>query len=69
MERLAPIHVLEYRFRRKGVFLLVDPSNRKIWFYGYKPDKDAIRKMMAEMKGRTEEMVKFLIERASFKRG
>lgn len=65
MERVEPIHVMEYRFRRQGVFMLVDPSRRKLWFYGYKKEHNAMRSMMVELKGRTEEMVNFLIARAS----
>jgi hypothetical protein len=65
MERVEPIHVVEYRFRRQGVFLLVDVKGRKLWFYGYKRDQGAIRQMMESLKGRSDEMIKFLIARAS----
>jgi hypothetical protein len=67
MERLDPINLLEADLRRQGVFILVDPSSRKLWFYGYKPDMSVIRQMMASIRGRSEEMARFLIARASAK--
>ena len=63
MERVTPIHVLEYEFRRKGVFVLVGARRRELWFYGYKPTE--IKQMIDSIRGRSEEMVKFLIARAS----
>lgn len=68
MERVRPIHVMEYEFRRQGVFLLVDVSGKKLWFYGYKRDYAAINKMMESLKGRCDEMVNFLIARARVQR-
>lgn len=67
MEWVKPIHVLEYEFRRQGVFLLVDAHLRKLWFYGFKSDQADINRMRDSMKGRVDEMVKFLIARASVK--
>jgi hypothetical protein len=66
MERVTPIHVVEYQFRRQGVFLLVDVSGRKLWFFGYK-DQRCINQMMESLKGRCDEMINFLIARASVK--
>jgi hypothetical protein len=65
MERLEPIHVMEYRLRRQGVFLLVDFDGKKLWFFGYKKDHAAIKQMMENLKGRHKEMVNFLTARAS----
>jgi hypothetical protein len=67
VERLKPIHVLEYDMRRLGVFLLVDFDRRRLWFFGYKKNHDAINRMMEQVKGRQIEMVKFLTARASAK--
>lgn len=67
MERLEPIHVMEYRFRRQGVFLLVDVDGRRVWFYGFKKDFVAINQMMESLKGWVPEMVKFLIARTRAK--
>jgi hypothetical protein len=64
MERVTPIHVLEYGIRRRGVFLLVDVRSRKLWFYGYKTQA-VMNRMIDSVKGRNEEMVNFLIARAS----
>ena len=69
MEWVRPIHVVEYEFRRQGVFLLVDFDGRKLWFFGFKPDTVLIKQMMASLKGRSEEMVKFLTARASARKG
>lgn len=69
MERLEHIATVEYEFRQRGVFLLVDPSNRKIWFYGYKPNTVLLNQMIASLKGRTEEMVNFLIARVGVRKG
>lgn len=67
MERLIPIHVMEYKFRRQGVFLLVDFDGRKLWFYGYKRSSEDINRLMESLKGRVTEMVKFLTARARAK--
>ena len=65
MERLTPIHVMEYQFRRQGVFLLVDFDRRRLWFFGYKKNHTAINQLMESLKGRQEEMVKFLTARSA----
>ena len=65
VERLTPIHVMEYRFRRLGVFLLVDFDKRRLWFYGYKRSHEDINRLMESLKGRVTEMVNFLTARAS----
>jgi hypothetical protein len=67
MERVKHIHVMEYGFRRQGVFLLVDVDGRKLRFYGFKKDYSDINRMMDSLKGRVPEMVSFLIARACAK--
>jgi hypothetical protein len=69
MEWVKPIDEVEAEFRRHGVFLLVDVSGRKLWFYGYKKDHTAIKRMIDSLRGRSKEMVKFLIARARVQRG
>jgi hypothetical protein len=64
MERVEPIHVMEYKFRRQGVFLLVDFAGRRLWFFGYKNSHEEINRLMESLKGRVPEMVKFLTARA-----
>lgn len=59
---MKPIGMMELDFRRQGVFLLVDVSSRKLWFFGY--NQSLINKMMDSLKGRCDEMVNFLIARA-----
>jgi hypothetical protein len=65
MERLEPIHTVEYKLRRQGVFLLVDFSGRKLWFFGFKHDQNALKQMMADLTPRRDEMIKYLTARAS----
>jgi hypothetical protein len=65
MERLKPIHVLEHEFRRRGAFLLVDVTGRTIRFYKYAEDAVSVMEMADSIKGRSKEMVDFLISRAS----
>jgi hypothetical protein len=67
MEWVKPIGMMELDFRRQGVFLLVDVSSRKLWFFGYKRDNICINKMMETLKGRCDEMVNFLLARARAK--
>lgn len=64
MEWVKPIDQVEADFRYNGIFLLVDVGGRKLWFYGYKKDQVAISQAMDTLKGRSDEMVKFLIARA-----
>jgi hypothetical protein len=58
---------MEYRFRRQGVFLLVDFDGRKLWFFGYKHSNVDISRLMDSLKGRVEEMVNLLTARARAK--
>jgi hypothetical protein len=68
VERVTtPIHVVEHEFRCKGVFLLVDVKGRKLWFYGYKKDQTVLNQMMESLKERRDEMIKFLLARASIR--
>jgi hypothetical protein len=63
VERVTPIHILEYQIRRQGVFLLVDFGGRKLWVFGYK-EQEEINRVMESLKGRLTEMVNFLTARA-----
>ena len=65
MEWVKPIDEVAREFRRQGIFLLVDARSKRIVFYGYKRDQGAIRQMMESLKGRSDEMIKYLIARAS----
>ncbi len=62
---MQPIHVVEYELRRQGVFLLVDMDGKKLWFFGYSKDQNSLKRVMESLKSRRDEMVKFLIKRAS----
>jgi hypothetical protein len=64
MEWVKPVETLELEFRRRGVFLLVDVSGKKVRFYGYKKNCVEINQMMDQLRGRSHEMVNFLIARA-----
>jgi len=64
MEWVKPIDTMEHDFRRKGVFLLVDINGKRLRFYGFKKDGVELNRMIDSMKGRCDEMVKFLIARA-----
>lgn len=66
MEWVKPIDQVEADLRREGVFLLVDWNN-KLWFYGYKRDHTAMKKMIESLRGRRAELVKFLLARARAK--
>lgn len=61
---VKPIDQVEREFREQGVFMLVDVWNSKLRFYGYKKNCVDINRMMDQLKGRSKEMGKFLIERA-----
>ena len=65
MEWVKPISEVEADFRRRGAFLLVDVKSRKLWFYHYSNDSAYINQMIDSLKGRSQEMCNFLIERAS----
>jgi hypothetical protein len=61
MEWVKPIDMVLLDFHRKGVFLLVDARRKRIVFYGYKRDNAEINRMIDSMKGRSDEMTKYLI--------
>jgi len=61
VEWVKPIDEVAREFRRQGVFLLVDPFTKRIVFYGYKPDTVEINRMIEALKGRSNEMLKYLI--------
>ena len=69
MEWVKPIGMVEKDFRYNGIFLLVDPISRRLWFYGYKKDQASINQAMESLKGRSDEMVNFLIARAKSAEG
>lgn len=64
MEWVKPIDEVEADFRRRGAFLLVDASKRKLWFFHYSKNTTIVRQMMDSLKGRSDEMVNFLIARS-----
>jgi hypothetical protein len=61
VEWVKPIDEVARDFRRQGVFLLVDARSKRIMFYGYKPDTAQMNRMIDSLKGRSNEMVTFLI--------
>lgn len=65
MEWVKPIDEVEADFRRQGIFLLVDMSGKKLWFFQHSKNKAGIKRTTDSLKGRSEEMVKFLLARAS----
>lgn len=67
MEWVKPIDEVEADFRRRGVFLLVDFHGKKLQFFGYKKDHVEIKQMIDSLRGRSHEMVNFLIARAKGK--
>ncbi len=66
---VKPIHEVEADFRGRGAFLLVDFSGRKLMFYHYSKDVVTVKQMMDSLKGRSKEMVDFLIARATGAKG
>jgi hypothetical protein len=62
VEWVKPIDEVEADFRRRGMFVLVDVTGRKLKFYGW--NQIALRRAMDSLKGRTAEMAKFLTARA-----
>ena len=68
-EWVKPIGMMEHDFRSQGVFLLVDVDGRKLRFYGFKKNHVDLNRMIESMKGRCDEMVKFLIARARVQKG
>ena len=67
VEWVKPIDQVEADIRRRGVFMLVDVRGRKLKFFGYNRDYANINRLMDSLKGRTDEMVKYLIARARAK--
>ena len=58
---VEPIDQVLLNFNRKGVFLLIDARNRRLAFFGYKKDNAEINQMIDSLKGRSDEMTKYLI--------
>ncbi len=58
---MKPIDQVDADIRREGVFMLVDVDGRKLRFYGYKRDYVTINRLIESLKGRQDEMVKYLI--------
>jgi hypothetical protein len=67
VEWVKPIGEVEREFRRRGAFMLVDARCRKLWFFHYSKSAVTVNQMMDSLKGRSDEMVNFLIARASAK--
>jgi hypothetical protein len=65
VEWVKPIDEVEADFRRQGCFILVDVRAKKLKFYGFK--QPVINRLMDQLRGRTHEMVNFLIARARAK--
>jgi hypothetical protein len=65
MEWVKPIGMVEKDLRYLGIFLLVDFNGRRLWFFGHKKDCAEINRAMGSLKGRCEEMVKYLTARAA----
>jgi hypothetical protein len=61
VEWVKPIDQVDADIRREGVFMLVDVDGRKLRFYGYKRDYVTINRLIESLKGRQDEMVKYLI--------
>lgn len=61
MEWVKPIDQVERDIRAKGVFMLVDIVERKLWFYGFKKNQSELNRTMDALKGRSTEMIKHLI--------
>jgi hypothetical protein len=64
---VKPIDQMDADIRRAGVFMLVDVDGKKLRFYGFKKDCVEINRMMDSLKGRSQEMVKYLIGVASMR--
>jgi len=67
VEWVKPIDEVEASLRRQGIFLLVDADGRKLRFYGYSRNNEAVNRAVDSLKGRQGEMVKFLTARARAK--
>jgi hypothetical protein len=62
---VKPIDQVDADIRRVGIFMLVDVDGKKLRFFGFKKDYTDINRAMDSLKGRSQEMVKYLIEVAS----
>jgi len=67
VEWVKPIDQVEADIRRQGVFMLVDASVGKLRFFGYKRDCITLNRLTDSLRGRTDEMVKYLIAQARAK--
>jgi hypothetical protein len=65
MEWVKPIGMVERDLRYIGIFLLVDFSGKRLWFFGHKKNSVDINRAMESVKGRCDEMVKYLTARAT----
>jgi hypothetical protein len=52
--------MVEEDLRSLGIFLLVDFSGKRLWFFGHKKNDVDINRAMESVKGRCDEMVKYL---------
>jgi hypothetical protein len=64
MEWVKPIGMVEKDLRYQGIFLLVDIDGKRLWFCGNKKNYVDINRAMDSLKGRSVEMVKYLLARA-----
>jgi hypothetical protein len=67
VEWVKPIGELEADFRRQGVFMLADFNAKRLRFYGY--DSVVTNRLVDAVRGRTQEMVDFLVARLRVQRG
>jgi hypothetical protein len=67
MDWVKPIVQLEMECRRQGVFLLVDVRRRRLQLFGY--NQATLNRVQDSLKGRTDEMVNFLIALATGAKG
>jgi hypothetical protein len=58
---VMPIDQVLLNFNRKGVFLLVDARHKRLMFFGFKKDNAEINRLIDSLKGRSDEMTKYLI--------
>lgn len=69
MEWVKPIDQLEAEVRYRGVFMLVDLNTKKLKFYGFKRQQPDFNKVVDLVRGRTHEMVNYLIASAKRAKG
>jgi hypothetical protein len=65
MEWVKPIVQVEREIRERGMFMLVDPRGMKLQFFGY--NQATVNRERDALRGRSQEMVKYLIALASAK--